>query len=197
MSLFSKAANKSWKRQHQAKTAVCQVHGLFLATLWQRNAMLELYIPGMNTHHSRGVNGLSAARASASVEHFARAVRTRWVVVSLRSRRLPIIAAQPACATEVPAVVCASQTRLHVAKSEAVAGGPSCGRPRLPSALLARRLLRSVLLQSFLPEPSAERASLAAGPARCYRQIKGKPYPKSRFCRCGLVQRACSRRPRG
>lgn len=22
-----------------------------------------------------------------------------------------------------------------------------------------------------------------AGPARCYRQIKGKPYPKSRFCR--------------
>lgn len=21
------------------------------------------------------------------------------------------------------------------------------------------------------------------GPARCYRQIKGKPYPKSRFCR--------------
>jgi hypothetical protein len=22
-----------------------------------------------------------------------------------------------------------------------------------------------------------------AGPARCYRQSKGKPYPKSRFCR--------------
>ena len=24
---------------------------------------------------------------------------------------------------------------------------------------------------------------VCAGPARCYRQIKNKPYPKSRFCR--------------
>ena len=29
----------------------------------------------------------------------------------------------------------------------------------------------------------AELATWLAGPARCYRQIKNKPYPKSRFCR--------------
>jgi hypothetical protein len=31
---------------------------------------------------------------------------------------------------------------------------------------------------------SSQRAlCAAAGPARCYRQIKNKPYPKSRYCR--------------
>jgi len=34
------------------------------------------------------------------------------------------------------------------------------------------------LAQAPRPAPAA-----CAGPARCYRQIKNKPYPKSRFCR--------------
>ena len=29
----------------------------------------------------------------------------------------------------------------------------------------------------------AETLNVTAGPARCYRQIKNKPYPKSRYCR--------------
>lgn len=38
------------------------------------------------------------------------------------------------------------------------------------------RMLLWLLLTCFL-------FTVTAGPARCYRQIKGKPYPKSRFCR--------------
>jgi large subunit ribosomal protein L10e len=33
------------------------------------------------------------------------------------------------------------------------------------------------------PPPGAENCLWCAGPARCYRQSKGKPYPKSRYCR--------------
>ena len=33
------------------------------------------------------------------------------------------------------------------------------------------------------PSPSSPGHHVSPGPARCYRQIKNKPYPKSRFCR--------------
>lgn len=73
----------------------------------------------------------------------------------------------------------------------------SCSHPRWENELPCGRRMRcrvSALDAAYTgpapaqpPPASAASAcpvSSVAGPARCYRQIKGKPYPKSRFCRC-------------
>ncbi|XP_039840781.1 uncharacterized protein LOC120700598, partial [Panicum virgatum] len=55
-------------------------------------------------------------------------------------------------------------------------------RPIAPHRTLAAPLLR-FLPAPPQPPPLATAAAMGRRPARCYRQIKNKPYPKSRYCR--------------
>jgi hypothetical protein len=98
-----------------------------------------------------------------------------------------------------------AEARPAVWKRRYAADSGGTGRPRgaPPGARRNPPLCTPSLHSARLPACSAVHPclpccacfALPAGPARCYRQSKGKPYPKSRFCRCvWCTTRCCPRR---
>ena len=77
----------------------------------------------------------------------------------------------------------ASLRRLH-------RSGPPTGPPCASSAVGRPHQQTHLTGTSSMASQRSPASLCVAGPARCYRQIKGKPYPKSRFCRCVLGGRS-------